>query len=316
MIVPGDFNSFTEKSFFRMSWVFLFVNAFVFLLITMFADEWPRRDIAQTMQTTEFKKAIYEMYLQTMDPIEATTPETIDTVFYKAIKDEKFWSRVGNFPFKGNQVEIAEVKATISEFYSTYKKSPQFLYGLSGFEASPWSWLTYQFVHASFIHLFGNLMIIFLVMSYLERTISALWVTSTYLFSGFVGGIFFLTIDHSGTMSVVGASAAASGLLGFLLITHHSKLMPWFYMLAPLKGGYGKIYLPVFFILPIFLMSDFVTLWWEPSGVSTNIAVSAHVGGALTGMAMAGVYLFLRSRASNAPMELNSIAPPEQSHVS
>ena len=149
------------------------------------------------------------------------------------------------------------------------------------------------------IHLVGNLIVIFLVMSFLEETVNSSLLVAVYLLSGFVGGMFFLSIDRSGAMSVVGASASASGLLGFLLVSHHSKLMPWFYLLAPIKNGYGKIHLPVFFILPIFLMSDFITLWWEPTGVTTNVAVSAHVGGALTGMALAALYLLFGSKASS-----------------
>jgi membrane associated rhomboid family serine protease len=251
------------------------------------------------MQEDSFKNSLYEMYLQTQDPIELKSGETVDSVFYKAVKDEKFWMRIETFPFVGDEIAIKEVKSVMSKFYSSYKKSPQYLYGLGGFEASPWAWLTYQFVHASFIHLFGNLMIIFLVMSYLELSVSASWLVAVYLLSGFVGGIFFLSLDRSGAMSVVGASASASGLLGFLLVAQHSRVMPWFYLIAPIKEGFGKIYLPVFFILPIFLMSDFITLWWEPTGVSTNVAVSAHVGGALTGMLLASVYLFFRSKTAS-----------------
>lgn len=299
MIVPGDFNSFTSKPFFKISWIVLFLNLFVFGVVAINGETWPSNDISEKMQQASFKHALYEMYLQTQDPIEIKNGETVDSVFYQAIKDEKFWSRIDSFPFIGDQIAISEVKTVMTKFYKTYKQSPQFLYGLGGFEASPWSWLTYQFVHASFVHLFGNLIIIFLVMSYLEKTVNSSMLVAIYLLSGFVGGMFFLSIDRSGGMSVIGASASASGLLGFLLVYHNSKLMPWFYMLAPVKEGYGKIYLPVFFILPIFLMSDFITLWWEPTGVATNVAVSAHVGGALTGMILATGYLLFGSKAAS-----------------
>ena len=299
MIVPGDFKSFISKSFFKISWIILFLNVAVFAAISFGGEEWPGTELQQKMTEDSFKKSVYEMYLQTLDPIEAVQNESIDTVFYKAIKDEKFWNRIENFPFKGDAVQIKDVKSTISEFYKTYQQSPQFLYGLGGFEPSPWSWLTYQFVHASFLHLFGNMVVVFLVMSYLESFVGGGWVALIYLFSGFVGGIFFLAIDRTGSMSVVGASASASGLLGFLLIYRNSKLMPWFYLIAPIKNGFGKIHLPVFFILPIFLMSDFITLWWEPTGISTNVAVSAHVGGALTGMLMGVGYLLFGSKATS-----------------
>jgi membrane associated rhomboid family serine protease len=240
------------------------------------------------------------MYIQTLDPIEmATLSANPDQVYSMALKDEKFWSRLESFPFKGDKVQIEEVQSVMAVFYKSYRESAQFQFGLGSFEVSPWSWLTYQFVHASLIHLLGNMLIVFLALSYLERFVESTWLALVYLVSGFAGGVFFLAVDSVGSMSVVGASASASGLLGFLLILKHSDLIPWFYMIAPIKGGFGRIHLPVFFIFPVFLVSDFVSLLWAPSGIASNVAVSAHVGGALAGMFLALVYNFFRSKAAS-----------------
>jgi membrane associated rhomboid family serine protease len=86
--------------------------------------------------------------------------------------------------------------------------------------------------------------------------------------------------------------------MSFLLATRGHKTMPWFYVIAPIKSGYGKIYLPVFFIFPVFLVSDFVSLLWEPNGVASNVAVSAHVGGAFMGLLMGLLYLFFRRKSA------------------
>jgi membrane associated rhomboid family serine protease len=280
----------------------LFLNVMIYFFITMQFEIWPTQQIREKLQDENFQRAVYEMYIQTLDPIELAHSRGFDNVglvFSKALKDEKFWNRVSEFPFRGDVVQIEEVRSTIKSFYSSYQKSAQFQFGLGSFEISPWSWLTYQFVHASFIHLLGNAVVIFLVMSFLELSVSSLWLGAVYLFSGFAGGIFFLLVDNVGSMSVVGASASASGLLSFLIITHHSRVMPWFFFLAPVKNGLGRVYLPVFFVFPLFLVSDFVSLLWEPSGVSANVAVSAHVGGALTGLAAGGLFLFFRSKSAS-----------------
>ena len=277
----------------------LFLNVVIYFFITMRFDMWPNQEIREKLNDEKFERAVYEMYLQTLDPIEIGPGyDDTEAVFSKALKDEKFWNRVADFPFKGDKIQIEDVRNTIKGFYSTYRKSAQFQFGLGAFEITPWSWLTYQFVHASFLHLFGNLVVIFLVLSFLELSVSPVWLAMVYLFSGFVGGIFFLIVDNVGSMSVVGASASASGLLGFLVVSQHSRVMPWFYFLAPVKGGLGRVYLPVFFAFPVFLVSDFVSLLWSPTGVSANVAVSAHVGGALTGFIMGAAYLFLGSKAS------------------
>ena len=299
MIIPGDFKNFSVKPSFKISWVVLFLNVIVFFGIILNYEVWPGQGVREKLNDESFKVSVYEMYLQTLDPIEAKLKnESIESVYAKALKDEKFWSRMVSFPFRGDRVQINEVKEVMTQFFESYRRSAQFQFGLGSFEISPWSWLTYQFVHASLLHLVGNLVIIFLVMSFLEQTLSSIWVASVYLFSGFVGGIFFLVIDSAGSMSVVGASASASGLLAFMIVLKHKDVVPWFYLIAPIKNGFGKIYLPAFFIFPVFLISDFLSLLWEPSGVAANVAVSAHVGGTLTGFIMGGLYLAFWSKTA------------------
>lgn len=301
MIIPGDFKNFATRPSLKLSWMVLFLNVTIYIFIALQYEVWPTQDIREKLNDERFHQAVYEMYLQTLDPIELNAgfeKANVELIYSKALKDEKFWNRIGAFPFKGDQVQISEVKNIITEFYTSYRQSAQFQFGLGAFEITPWSWLTYQFVHASLLHLFGNLVVIFLVLSFLEQTISPLWLAAVYLFSGFIGGIFFLIVDNVGSMSVVGASASASGLLSFLIVTQNSRVMPWFYFIAPIKNGIGKVYLPVFFAFPIFLVSDFVSLLWEPNGISANVAVSAHVGGALAGMVFGFYYLFLRSKTA------------------
>ena len=81
MIVPGDFTSFTSRYFFKISWVILFLNFAVFALISINGDEWPSAEIQQKMTSDSFKKSVYEMYLQTLDPIEIQQNESVDKVF-------------------------------------------------------------------------------------------------------------------------------------------------------------------------------------------------------------------------------------------
>lgn len=277
----------------------LFLNVFLFLLVTIGFDTWPSQDIRKTLNDDKFVNTVYEMYVQTLDPIEKRNLRgSTNAVYSRALKDQKFWSRVATFPFVGDQVQIAENRNTIKNFFEGYLNSPHYHFGLGALEISPWSWVTYQFVHVSLMHLIGNLLLVFLIISYLEKTVDSSWIAATYLFSGFAGGISFLFFDDVGGMSVIGASASASGLLSFLLITKSSQLMPWGYLIAPIKGGFGQISLPVFFVFPIFLLSDFISLLWEPSGIVSNVAVSAHVGGVFMGIIMGAYYLLFGSETS------------------
>lgn len=299
MIYPGNFSDLNQKPSLRLSWIVLFLNVFLFLLVLIGFDSWPSQDIRKTLNDDKFVNTVYEMYVQTLDPIEKKNLRgNINAVYSRALKDQKFWSRVATFPFVGDQVQITENRKTIKNFFEGYLNSPHYHFGLGALEISPWSWVTYQFVHVSLMHLIGNLLLVFLIISYLEKSVDSAWIAATYLFSGFAGGISFLFFDDVGGMSVIGASASASGLLSFLLITKSSQLMPWGYLIAPIKGGFGQISLPVFFIFPIFLLSDFISLLWEPSGIVSNVAVSAHVGGVFMGLIMGAYYLLFGSETS------------------
>lgn len=302
MIFPGDVDSFIKRPTFKMSWLVLFLNLAVFLVFSLEYESWPNGPFAEKLNDPRFKTVVYEMYRQTLDPVEAQSDSaSVDQILTMALRDQNFEKRLAHFPFKGNDIEIADAKNILFEFFRGYHRSPQYQYGLSANDSSPWSWLTYQFVHASIVHLAGNLFIIFLTLSYLESRVSNVWLLSVYLLSGFVGGMFFLKLEPASGLSMVGASASAFGLLGFLLVLENTKLMPWFYMIAPVKGGYGRIHLPVFFILPVLLMSEFLTLLKGTSGVSTSVAVSAHVGGAVAGMTLAFGYLLLKKYSRFIP---------------
>lgn len=299
MIFPGDFKEFNQRPSLKLSWVVLSLNIFLYAVVFVFFETWPTLSARKTLNDEKFISSVYEMYVQTLDPIEKKKLlGNVSAVYSRALKDQKFWSRVTDYPFVGDQVQIAESRKVMKDFYESYLMSPQYQFGLGAMETSPWSWLTYQFVHASFMHLLGNVLLIFLIISYLEKSTEPTWIAVTYLLSGFAGGISFLFFDNVGGMSVIGASASASGLLSFLLITKSSKLMPWGFLIAPVKSGFGQIYLPVFFIFPVFLLSDFVSLLWEPSGVVSNVAVSAHVGGVFMGFIIGGYYLLFGSESS------------------
>jgi membrane associated rhomboid family serine protease len=301
MILPGQLTDLTARPSLRLSWVLLFLNVGFFVLLSLLYPSWPGPRIREKLNDPDFKSSVIQMYGQTLDGIEKKNlPPSQNELFSRTLRDQKFWARLDTVQFVGDQVQIEESRKILKEFYTSYLASAHYQLGLGTMELSPWSWLTYQFVHASWLHLAGNIFLIFMLVSFLERRISAEWLAAVYLLSGFAGGAGFLFFDNVGSLSVVGASASACGLIGFTLSTQLTRHMSWFYIVAPVQGrGYGQIYLPVFFLFPVFLVSDFVSLLWEPSGVAANVAVSAHVSGALMGIGCGILYLFFRSKSAS-----------------
>jgi membrane associated rhomboid family serine protease len=244
------------------------------------------------------------MYLQTLDATEKKlmVDQSVDEISMAAIKDHRFWARVMSFPFTGDQVQIDHMRKLIHNVELEYTNSVQYQFGLGPEQTSPWAWVTYQFTHYSFMHLFGNLIFIFLIILYLQKTIDPFMIVSVYLLGGIGGGISFLMMNTDGNLSVIGASGSLCALMAFLVIVKKNELMPWTYFFAPVPNGYGVIYMPAFLIFPIFLVTDFTSVLWSADGVLSSTAHSAHVGGTITGLCMGFGYLlhsFFRREATS-----------------
>ena len=303
MILPGAISKADFKPQMNLAWTVVVINIAVFLTMNIFFPSWPKKESYQDLQSKNFNQSISEMYLQTVDPVEKSALGRLnsDQLATQAIRDQRFWSRAEKFPFKGDSVQIQSIRKLISILKDDYQHSVQYQFGLGAEQTSPWSWITYQFTHYSFMHLISNLVFLFLVILYLQKLTTYAWIAFVYVLGGIGGGIGFLIFNGEGDLSVIGASGSVCALLAFLMVLKKNETMPWTYFLAPVPKAYGQIYLPAFFILPFYLMSDFSSLLWDSAIVTSSIAHSAHVGGALMGFLMGGAYLiqiFVRSKAS------------------
>ncbi len=135
----------------------------------------------------------------------------------------------------------------------------------------PWQLVTYQFLHAGFLHIFFN-MIFGLWMFGME--IEHIWGSKKflifYLGTGVVGGLFqlFLAPLIEGNAGyTIGASGAVYGLLAAFAMLFPDRYI-FFYFFIPMKAKYLVI---VLFILGFVL------------GGGEQIAYMAHVGGAVAG---------------------------------
>jgi membrane associated rhomboid family serine protease len=56
------------------------------------------------------------------------------------------------------------------------------------------------------------------------------------------------------------------------------------YLVSPIQGYYGAIYLPTLLMIPLFLVSDIANLWSTPAGLGAGVAYAAHLGVAVLGI--------------------------------
>lgn len=155
-----------------------------------------------------------------------------------------------------------------------------------------WTLLTNMFMHASFTHIFVNMVSLLFIGNFVERIIGRKRFLAFYIASGLVAGLFFvfLSLIFKSDLNIyaVGASGAIFGIGGLLMI------------LTP------KLPVLVFFIIPmpmwiamIFLLG---VLWVLSYAAGLPVGNTAHLGGLLAGI----IYgLYLKRKYKRKVMALN-----------
>jgi len=150
-----------------------------------------------------------------------------------------------------------------------------------GSAPAPWTWITFEFVHASETHIFLNLLGLILISPTLEERIGSGRWAIVYFVGGAVGALVFLLVHFGVTVLLVGASAgifAAFGAYGRLYPRDRIALF------LPLPGVPS---LPVIEVVVIFLALEGLLGFLGPLG----IAWEAHVGALVFGFATAPFFM-------------------------
>ncbi len=164
----------------------------------------------------------------------------------------------------------------------------------------PFSALTSMFLHAGNGHLWGNMAFLWVVGSAVERRIDSGSFLFLYLFTGLMGGILYILVEYAALDSVghmLGASGAIAGIMGIFAVRCYFKSMIFplpilgvFSLLLPVSL---KIRLNSLLIIGIFFFSDLSGGLAQLAGSDSRIGHWVHLGGMITGMLVAGLFLRL-----------------------
>jgi membrane associated rhomboid family serine protease len=139
-----------------------------------------------------------------------------------------------------------------------------------------WQFLTFQFMHAGWLHLAFNCLAIFFFGRPVEMVLGRSWFLALYLVGGVIGGVvqmlFALALPQYFNAPVVGASAGASGLVAaFAVLNWHERFTMLIYFIPMVMRGRT-----LFWILVALAVVGILT-------PGSGIANAAHLGGILTG---------------------------------
>lgn len=142
------------------------------------------------------------------------------------------------------------------------------------------------FMHGGFDHLFGNMLVLFLVGFLVESVAGKTFYIVAYLASAFAADFMFgLTAPGQ---SCLGASGAIAGVMGLYSVIFGFRKIDFFYSLA---FYFDYVRAPAIALLPLWLGNELYQFFTEEGA---HIAYMAHFGGLLCGAAMGALYRWRR----------------------
>jgi membrane associated rhomboid family serine protease len=149
-----------------------------------------------------------------------------------------------------------------------------------------WTLLTSMFLHGSWMHLIGNMLYLWIVGDNVEEVLGSVRYLIVYLACGLVGSLAQIATDPDSVIPTLGASGAIAGMMGAYVIwfPHNQIRVLLFRFITVLPA---VIVIGGWIILQIWLGANSLGGDNEQGGV----AYLAHVGGAITGIVVAVLFL-------------------------
>lgn len=204
----------------------------------------------------------------------------------------RFMATAAGYRFEGDEVAIALWRERFKELQEINDKNPSYHWGISHLKDGWMQYVSYQFAHGGFGHLFYNMLFLVLFGAFLETSLGGSFVILTYLISGLCGAILFSKTTGVTGAPLVGASAGVSGLMALASIAWIRKeKVHFFYYLLPFEGYFGIVALPSWLLLYPSFLGDVAGALGSSSELGRGVAFTAHIGGTLAGAAVAILYL-------------------------
>ena len=152
------------------------------------------------------------------------------------------------------------------------------------------------FLHGGFMHLFGNMLFLWIYGDNVEYRLGRLAYLFWYLATGVAATLIFAVFASGSSVPLVGASGAISGVLGFYFLWFRRNTVRVFVFLFPFFMNVVAI--PARIVLGLYLVIDNLLPFVLTGSDGGGVAHGAHIGGFVAGLAAA--WLIDRRQASAA----------------
>ena len=150
------------------------------------------------------------------------------------------------------------------------------------------NFISSMFMHGDIMHIFGNMMFLFIFGDNLEDLLGHIRYIVFYLVCGFAAAAAQILMGPDSIIPMLGASGAISGVLGGYLLLFPNK---------PVKAIIFNFLttVPAFVALGIWIVYQLVIGYLTPPGTG-GVAYAAHIGGFFAGLALIKIFAIGRGR--------------------
>lgn len=154
--------------------------------------------------------------------------------------------------------------------------------------------LTTMFLHGGWLHLIGNMWILYIFGDNVESALGHAGYLFFYLMCGIMASLIHLVLNFNSSLPTIGASGAIAGIMGAYFVLYPRARILTF---VPIFFFFTLIEVPAFVFLGFwFVMQFFSGAFALAGGNFSGIAWWAHIGGFVAGILL--LFLFRRERRS------------------
>ena len=156
------------------------------------------------------------------------------------------------------------------------------IYISGGYLLNWYTLFTSMFVHADYMHILGNMFVLFFVGLAFENRVGRKKFLIIYITTGICGAIAFSLVNPYSKVPVIGASGAIFGILGAFATAY-----PMDEVVMPVPVGIMLLTrMKVIYAAALFALLETLLVFLSPY-MNDNIAHVAHLGGLVSGMILA-----------------------------
>jgi membrane associated rhomboid family serine protease len=159
-----------------------------------------------------------------------------------------------------------------------------------------------MFLHAGFVHLFGNMLFLWIYGDNVEHQLGRGRFLLAYLLSGMAATLFHAVSSPGSQIPMVGASGAISGVLGFYFLFFPRNRVRLMWLLPPFIFQVFEV--PARIVLGFYILLDNILPYLLTTS-DVGVAHGAHIGGFFAGLSAA--WAINRREVSHRPKEYASV---------